>query len=209
MREALLTNTKTALPAKPGKDVPQPEMLESRKTRYTRRVICEAFIGLLQEKSIEKITVTRICEIADISRGTFYLHFNDPFDLLDRMENDFLADLEQKLFMNPAKPDSDYSEDTNFWLVLLNGLLEFKHLTELFFSHRNSSFITKCLALNRVYSEELCKKEFPTMTQRERDYTHTFYEYGSFSVIGMWVREGFQESSEQIASILAILNSKR
>jgi len=207
--EALLTSTRKTAPTKPGKDWPQQEMLESRKTRYTRRVISEAFIELLQEKPIEKITVTRICEIADISRGTFYLHFNDPYDLLDRMENGFLADLEQKLFTNLTRPDTDYSEDTNFWLVLLDGLLESKHLTELFFSNRNSSFITKCLALNRSYSEDLCKTEFPTMTQRERDYTHTFYEYGSFSVIGMWVREGFKESSEQIASILALLNSKR
>ena len=186
----------------------QPQMQESRKTRYTRRVICEAFIELLQENPIEKITVTRICEMADISRGTFYLHFNDPFDLLDRMENEFLRDLEQRLFANLTTPCSDYSEDTNFWHILLDWLLESKDLTEMFFSNRNNSFIAKCLAVNRSHSEELCRMEFPTMTQRERDYTHTFYEYGSFSVIGMWVREGFLESPEQIASLLASLNNK-
>lgn len=183
-----------------------PQKHESRKTRYTRQALREAFIELLQEQPIEKITVTRICELADVSRGTFYLYYHDPFDLLDCLEDEFLAELERQLMAKLAASTGNYSEDTSFWLDLLSALFKARDLTYLFFTNRNSSFITKCLALNRPYAEELCKREFPSMTQRERNYSHTFYEYGSFSVISLWVQEGFREPPVQVAALLATLN---
>jgi AcrR family transcriptional regulator len=42
------------------------------------------FIDLLAEKGFEKITINDIAERADINRGTFYLHYVDKFDLLDK-----------------------------------------------------------------------------------------------------------------------------
>lgn len=194
----------SALPvAKPAK---QPDL--NRKSRYTRQVIQEAFIELMREQPIERVTVTGISELADISRGTFYLHYRDAYDLLDCMENDFLAELEQRIVAKLTASTIDYSTDTGFWLDLLEGLLEAKDLAQLFFTNKSSSFLTKCLALNRSYAEALCKLEYPDITQRERDFMHTFYEYGSFSVIGLWVRDGFIEPPAQLAAILGSLNSK-
>ena len=56
---------------------------EDRRTRYTRQVIKEAFLKLLEEKEYPKITVTEICRLAEINRGTFYLHYYDTADVLD------------------------------------------------------------------------------------------------------------------------------
>jgi len=109
LRGAVITETESAPAEVLQKDTLQPQLLENRKTRYTRQVIREAFLELLKVRPIEKITVTRICEIADISRGTFYLHFNDPYDLLERLENEFLANLEQKLMTKLTASRSDYS----------------------------------------------------------------------------------------------------
>ena len=59
-----------------------------RRTVYTQSVIRETFIELLRKKPVEKITVTEICKTAGINRGTFYIHFNDPYDLLRRIETE-------------------------------------------------------------------------------------------------------------------------
>jgi len=59
-----------------------------RRTLYTQGVIKEAFVQLLQEMPFEKITVTAICKLAEINRGTFYIHFYDPYDLLKRLEEE-------------------------------------------------------------------------------------------------------------------------
>jgi len=57
-----------------------------RRRRYTQSVIKEAFLALLRARPISKISVTEICKLADINRGTFYLHYLDPYDLLEKLE---------------------------------------------------------------------------------------------------------------------------
>jgi AcrR family transcriptional regulator len=63
---------------------------EDRRTRYTKQQIHEAFFDLLREKSFEKTTVTGICTRAEISRGTFYLHYVDKYELLDEVVDEAL-----------------------------------------------------------------------------------------------------------------------
>ena len=55
-----------------------------RRIEKTRQVIMNTFIDLLAEKGFEKITIIDIAERANINRGTFYLHYIDKFDLLDK-----------------------------------------------------------------------------------------------------------------------------
>ncbi|MBU4438833.1 MAG: TetR/AcrR family transcriptional regulator [Firmicutes bacterium] len=63
-----------------------------RRTRYTRKAIKEAFLDELTKKKFGKISVTAICQICEINRGTFYLHYYDLDDVLDDVLNDALAD---------------------------------------------------------------------------------------------------------------------
>jgi AcrR family transcriptional regulator len=55
-----------------------------RRIEKTRQVIMNTFIDLLAEKGFDKLTVIDIAERANINRGTFYLHYVDKFDLLDK-----------------------------------------------------------------------------------------------------------------------------
>lgn len=48
----------------------------NRKERYTNAALKEALITLLEQKDIDKITVTQICQQAEINRATFYLRYN-------------------------------------------------------------------------------------------------------------------------------------
>lgn len=56
----------------------------------TDRVIIEAMIRLLKEKSFEKITVQNILEEAMITRATFYAHFRDKYEVAERMQELYL-----------------------------------------------------------------------------------------------------------------------
>ena len=67
------------------------------RVRYTKMVIKDAFISLLKEKPLNKITVKEICGLAEINRATFYKHYCDPFDLLEKMEQEILSNLRQGL----------------------------------------------------------------------------------------------------------------
>lgn len=61
-----------------------------RRTRYTKMVICDALLTLMEQKPFGKISVTEVCKKAEINRGTFYLHYLDLEDVLDQLLQEIL-----------------------------------------------------------------------------------------------------------------------
>ncbi len=64
-----------------------------RRTKYTRKVIRDALMELLKTKPYAKITVTEICRLAEINRGTFYIHYYDVDDVLDDILEQSFSDV--------------------------------------------------------------------------------------------------------------------
>ena len=56
---------------------------EDLRIRRTYKLLSQALMSLLLEKSFEEIFVTDICERAMVHRTTFYKHFEDKYHLLD------------------------------------------------------------------------------------------------------------------------------
>ncbi len=68
----------------------KPERKTDRRTLYTLSVIKDAFLALEKEMPYEKISVKRLCEKAELSRATFYLHYDDLDQVLDDVIDDAL-----------------------------------------------------------------------------------------------------------------------
>lgn len=54
------------------------------RIRKTRKLIRDAFIRLLDRKGFNGITINNIADVAMINRSTFYLHYTDKFDLMEK-----------------------------------------------------------------------------------------------------------------------------
>ncbi len=61
------------------------------RVRYTLKVIEDSFLELLGKKPLTKITVTELCQTAQINRATFYKHYLDIPDLLEKTEEKGLS----------------------------------------------------------------------------------------------------------------------
>ena len=78
------------------------EEILDRRVRKTRRQLKECLTRLLKEKKIQDITVRELAEMADINRGTFYLHYKDVFDLMDQIKNELIEEVESVLTHHPV-----------------------------------------------------------------------------------------------------------
>lgn len=58
---------------------------EYKNAIRSKRLINDALADLLQEKPLDKITVTDVVKRADINRGTFYAHYRDIQDVVDHL----------------------------------------------------------------------------------------------------------------------------
>ncbi|MEI7025333.1 TetR/AcrR family transcriptional regulator [Paenibacillus sp. y28] len=56
-----------------------------RRIVRTRSMICDAFLVILNKKTYDEISIVDIADQANINRSTFYAHFIDKEDLLQKM----------------------------------------------------------------------------------------------------------------------------
>ena len=73
---------------------------ENRSVRNTKRRLREGLLRLLEEKPINEISVKELTELVDVNRGTFYFHYQDIYDLLRDMEQDFFENFDRMLSGN-------------------------------------------------------------------------------------------------------------
>ena len=54
-------------------------------SKFTKQRIMDSFLILLNKKSMDKLTVKDVIEVAEVNRNTFYYHFEDIYDLLNQV----------------------------------------------------------------------------------------------------------------------------
>ncbi len=79
-----------------------------RRTRYTLQVIKDTFLELVKETGYSKITVTKLCRNADITRSTFYLHYSTITDVLNEVLDDALQLTQESKLKNLKKEDFNF-----------------------------------------------------------------------------------------------------
>lgn len=117
-----------------------------RRTRYTRQTIRDSLLSIMKKKSFSKITVTEVCRMSEINRGTFYLHYYDLEDVLDDMIEDALQDTTPLLdhVMCPAQAKCTYpfcqkvQESQEFQILLFDEIASSKLLNKLCESSKES-----------------------------------------------------------------------
>lgn len=67
---------------------------KTRKNNSTREKLMEAFWNLYSKKRIENITIKEITQRAGYNRGTFYEYFIDVYDILEKIEDTIIPEIE-------------------------------------------------------------------------------------------------------------------
>ena len=83
-----------------------------RRIIKSQNAIQSAFIEMLITDGFDEITVKNITEKANIGRKTFYLHYLDKYNLLDKIVDDHLDQLKEICY---EKQNKEFIEGTIIW----------------------------------------------------------------------------------------------
>ena len=115
---------------------------EYRSAKRSRRLIREAFAGLMNEKPIDKITVTDIVRRADINRGTFYAHYSDTKAVIEQIENEVIEKIIE--ILKAFRFDSFINNPRSIFEMIANFIEEDKELYQKLINTSSSElFIVK------------------------------------------------------------------
>ncbi len=84
-------------------------MSTSKAFQRTDNAITNTLIALLREKSFEKITVQDILDATPVNRATFYAHFHDKYEIVERMMEEYIRTEKELRDMLAFEKKSNYA----------------------------------------------------------------------------------------------------
>ncbi|ACT02746.1 TetR/AcrR family transcriptional regulator [Paenibacillus sp. JDR-2] len=159
----------------------------------TRQLLRDAFIDLLEEMDIEKISVNKLAERATINRVTFYLHYKDIPDMLEKMADDMIVDINQVLDRSTVKSDSPEVINTTMLVKLLEHIAEHAKFYKIILaSHRTTIFTERLLRLlTKLISDGIDKRGNDSFVAKANIQKDIAVWYSSAALIGTivsWLR---------------------
>jgi AcrR family transcriptional regulator len=178
------------------------EKAEYRSAIRSKRLIRQAFVELLQEKDLEKITVTDIITRADLNRGTFYAHYQDVRAVIEQIENEIIAKMleflgefrHKSFFQNPLplllKVSRYLEEDFGFYRILIN-------------SKGAVPFLEKLKGIFVEYMKT--DSDIPESVKQSSDFTVSinFFAGGVINLYQVWFRGETDYSLNEIALVVS------
>lgn len=161
-------------------------MSNEGRNNYVIEHITKSLLALLEDKAIEDISISELCDNAGIGRASFYRNFNSKEDILKAYIN--------QLF-NGWK--SDWEKDNNLPLSSAIGMI-FEHFEQhrdfyRLLNERHLIYLLKDVILDTM---EL-KPDLP----KGEAYAKAFVVYSLYGWMEVWFQRGMQESAEEMKQL--------
>ena len=108
----------------------------------TRKLLSNTLLGMMEDESIEKISVIDLCAKAMVNRATFYAHFEDKYHLLSYA----LEELKDELYGEFTKDNKASTPNETLRLVVAMATQFFYeekgHVSRILVNNRNGKVIS-------------------------------------------------------------------
>jgi AcrR family transcriptional regulator len=181
--------------------VPEEQKKENRKSRYTKMAIRESLMELMKAKSILSVSVKDICDLADISRSTFYDHYKDQYDLLKQIEDETLAYFEDMLdrYKNKRNKKDIYQMLEEMLTYIANNGSTIQVLLS---EYGDIDFQKKLLyyfVMHKQVTKYFSEKQ---LNEETKSYYSVFVVHGAIGLIQHWLKGNMATPVPQLAKIM-------
>ncbi|MBZ2204416.1 MAG: TetR/AcrR family transcriptional regulator [Lentilactobacillus hilgardii] len=178
-------------------------MAEDRRQRKTKTSIQEALIQFLQKKPLNKISVAEIVHEADISRSTFYLHYDDLYDLYDQLNNHFLDGLFESFeTYYPTMQTESYFELAQ---RLINYIDKNKTLFSIFIKENTVSVVNR---LSNIFVDKVMQFEKINKDDLQGYYEIVWSVRGMMGIVIEWTQHDMKPDKDDFIEIVRSILDK-
>lgn len=164
--------------------------------KATEDAIINAFMQLAKGERACEVSVSKLCEIAGISRNAFYLHYSGMPDLCHTLVDRFMSEIERECLASTKKVLETNTFDENLPSAILDAFEAHEELLRVLMSADNGE-VSCYLAtsLERVYADaaNAFGKPYETMDHR---LICAFAAWAHVGFIKKWFSETDQSLSE-------------
>ncbi len=139
--------------------------MEDKRIIKTKRSLKTAMIQMLEREDFEHISITELCRTADVSRITFYSHYNDKYALVDDIFDDMLRDGMEDYYTRQRENNPSRRLAAGY-VNMLDSILELYYRRFDFFQHTNPE--KNPYLASRLYSIVLEMVEIHTSHLKKR-----------------------------------------
>ena len=180
---------------------------EDLRVKKTKKLIKDSFLELLEEKGYSKVSVTDITNKAMINRNTFYLHYVDKEDLIDKLVFETYKENETKIsniimnhvvnnFRNPEKLQELILFD------IVNFFLEEINFYRIFLRDQGLDGY-----INKLKNSMKRSLKAPFINSVKRSVAFEFIFEGTFGVLTEWIKNDFVSKDDLTKELAIVLNS--
>ena len=176
-------------------------MAEDRRIRRTKKAMTDALAELLLEKPLSNISVREISDIADINRGTFYLHYRDVYDMAEQLQNEIIEKFND--IVENYEPKKQTDELFPMLVELFNLLADKAELAKVLISKNgDAAFVDKLKNILREKCFINAQKVLGIKNNEEFNYFYHYIVSGCIGTCSAWLDEGMKESPVEMAAFV-------
>ena len=176
---------------------------QERRYRRTEALILNGLTTLLQQKSIKEITVRELADLVDINRSTFYLHYTDIYDLLEKTEQRLLQQLVNQNWTLPETPKNFFAFlEQAFTILSENAQL----CSALIGPNGDIAFLRNIEKMIREKGVQTLRSFAPReLREQDLQYAISFALAGCMGLIEHWLKNGCPETPTHMAELTLVL----
>lgn len=164
---------------------------EDQRIKLTKMMVKQAYAELLKTTPADKISISLLCEQAQINRGTFYSHYKDIFDLKTKIKSEFVDELKKQIVPFVLKTKKDQITSVSFFHQILDFVK----------NNANAAYIVVVTKdeddfLNEVIygAREVVELAYPGVFKNKDSLDiQIYFEFvsgGAISIIANWIKGG-------------------
>ena len=173
---------------------------EDRRVKRTKKALRDCLFQLLDEKSVEEITVKELTSMADINRSTFYFYYKDIDDMIMQIQDEIYSVFERDVIRSATVFIT--REDFMQYLVrFLTFCKDREKICKFVMSNDPKNNLSKRIKSGLMMCIPDTTKVFPENDPKR--YLTDYAVAGFWQLIIQWMYDGMKIPPNEMAAFLA------